>query len=421
MQTATRSTTRFQPGHLRRRSAQRRARPLRIGLIAHPLRTGGGKAVGQSLIAAMGRLGPQNEYLVTCPPRMGYEEIICHLPHAESLVIPPRGPLGAWIQWQGRLCRRLIEAKLDVAFSLANFPVPGLAVPQAVLLHNPHLVYPPDHAPHPNLLTRWISRTRRAGFARMIRRADMVFCQTRTMARRLGRIVSPSPRTALCPNAVSAQAAAGSEQVPQVFDQLRGRFVLFCPSHPFHHKNIDRLIDAIARHRELLEDVTVLLTFDQANPAAAKLLSRAAAAGLDRQVRNVGILPQAQLQAHYRSADAMILPTSIESFSGTYVEAMQFGCPILTSDMDFAHDVCGDAAVYFDPHDSLSICWAIRHLQQDAHLRDQLRQAAAVRSRQLARSWDQIAADVLGHLRALATGETPSKHTGSDAIPTDTH
>jgi len=53
--------------------------------------------------------------------------------------------------------------------------------------------------------------------------------------------------------------------------------------------------------------------------------------------------------ALYASVDGMILPTLLESFSGTYVEAMHYGVPVFTSDRDFARDVCGDAAYYFDP------------------------------------------------------------------------
>ena len=51
----------------------------------------------------------------------------------------------------------------------------------------------------------------------------------------------------------------------------------------------------------------------------------------------------------------MILPTLLESFSATYIEAMFHGKTILTSDLDFARDVCGEAAFYFDPLNPQSI------------------------------------------------------------------
>lgn len=45
----------------------------------------------------------------------------------------------------------------------------------------------------------------------------------------------------------------------------------------------------------------------------------------------------------------MFLPTLLECFSASYAEAMIMRKPILTSDMGFAHCVCKDAAVYFNP------------------------------------------------------------------------
>ena len=53
----------------------------------------------------------------------------------------------------------------------------------------------------------------------------------------------------------------------------------------------------------------------------------------------------------YRQCDGLLMPTLLESFSGTYVEAMFHNIPIFTSNFDFARDVCKDGAMYFDPFD----------------------------------------------------------------------
>ena len=57
----------------------------------------------------------------------------------------------------------------------------------------------------------------------------------------------------------------------------------------------------------------------------------------------------------YRYCDGLLLPTLLESFSQTYVEAMYYKKPIFTSDLDFAHDACRDSAFYFDPHSAENI------------------------------------------------------------------
>lgn len=49
------------------------------------------------------------------------------------------------------------------------------------------------------------------------------------------------------------------------------------------------------------------------------------------------------------SCDVMFLPTLLETFSVSYLEAMVMNKPILTSNYSFARSICGDAAEYFDP------------------------------------------------------------------------
>lgn len=49
------------------------------------------------------------------------------------------------------------------------------------------------------------------------------------------------------------------------------------------------------------------------------------------------------------SCDAMFLPTLLETFSSSYLEAMVMNKPILTSNYSFARSICGDAAEYFNP------------------------------------------------------------------------
>jgi glycosyltransferase involved in cell wall biosynthesis len=50
----------------------------------------------------------------------------------------------------------------------------------------------------------------------------------------------------------------------------------------------------------------------------------------------------------YEQSDFLFLPTLLECFSASYAEAMMMGKPILTSDLSFAHGICGEAALYFD-------------------------------------------------------------------------
>ena len=96
-------------------------------------------------------------------------------------------------------------------------------------------------------------------------------------------------------------------------------------------------------------------------------------------VINAGPVPQSHLASYFAASQALLLPTLLESFSGSYVEAMHFGVPILTSDMDFAREVCGEAALYFDPHVPKSICQAICTLRDNVEKREELAAKGAQR------------------------------------------
>ncbi len=74
----------------------------------------------------------------------------------------------------------------------------------------------------------------------------------------------------------------------------------------------------------------------------------------------------------YQNADAMFLPTLLESFSASYTEAMQTGTPIITSDLPFAHYCCQDAAFYIDPQNAISIAHSIIELMEDSTMRYEL-------------------------------------------------
>lgn len=70
---------------------------------------------------------------------------------------------------------------------------------------------------------------------------------------------------------------------------------------------------------------------------------------------NVGPVSISECPSLYNECNIMFLPTLLECFSASYVEAMAMKKPIITSNLGFAHTICKDAAVYFDPIDAKDI------------------------------------------------------------------
>ncbi len=76
--------------------------------------------------------------------------------------------------------------------------------------------------------------------------------------------------------------------------------------------------------------------------------------GLAHRLHNLGILNLMECAAAFESATVVFHPSLLEIFSATYIEAMAARRPLAASDRPFAHEICGDAAIYFDPLSSQS-------------------------------------------------------------------
>jgi glycosyltransferase involved in cell wall biosynthesis len=125
---------------------------------------------------------------------------------------------------------------------------------------------------------------------------------------------------------------------------LKGKneFRLITISAFYPHKNLTVINDIIPYLNDSGIDFKFVLTIP-------KDLFNSFFKSYENKIINVGPVPLSHCPYLYKNSDALFLPTFLESFSASYPEAMKMRKPILTSDLTFAHDICGDAAEYFDP------------------------------------------------------------------------
>lgn len=376
---------------------------MRVFVNAVALRDAGGRSVALNFLRAVGAAGTDHSYYVVAPPGRGYESVaqdnvlIDILPKRAGDVLARPLVDRVWLP------RLVDKVRPDVVFSMGNLPVPTTAVPQLVLFHWPYAIYPESPAwRRMDRRSRWLRKLRLRAFVRGLRYATAFAAQTRTAKRRLGDIYAVS-NVCVVPNAVSiTPIAARLDNV--VERQSPDERLLLCLSRYYPHKNIEALVEVarIVRHRG--EPFRFIITIDESqHKAAGELLRRVAREGLGGIIRNIGPVSMETVPSLYRSVDGMILPTLLESFSGTYVEAMHYGVPVFTSDLDFARDVCGGAAFYFDPLDPDSIHRALVTAFDDASLIDR---AVAEGKRAVARmpDWNAVAAAYVRALTRVAGG-----------------
>ena len=179
---------------------------------------------------------------------------------------------------------------------------------------------------------------------------------------------------------------------------LGGRPILLTAAAKRPHKNLLRLLDAIALVPLDFRPVLVLPGYP--TPHEEELRSHAAALGIEADTRFLGWIPAAELDALYRAARGFVFPSLYEGFGLPVLEAMARGVPVLCSDRASLPEVAGTAALFFDPEQPAAIADAIATLLGDPTERERLREAGLERARQF--TWARTArATIDSYGRAL--------------------
>ncbi len=376
---------------------------MRIVVLAYNLIDSGGLSVGRNITALLPRLGGQHEYLMLVPAGRGYD---AHIGNSRVTVRPVvRMGLAARVGFDMFALPAIVKAyRADLVLALGNIGLSGCPCKQAVLIHQSQVVYPSRQHGSPILKDRFRLWAVKRRIRKCLGSTDLVFCQTPVMQRRFAEEMRyPIEKVKLMPNAVSEFAKqTENPPVPAVLAQKNGWFNLFLLAHYMPHKNFEVLIEMFLHFREELRDVRCIITIArEQNKKAAILLDNIKKYHLEHQIINVGRLKQEELAGYFCNSDAMFFPTLLESFSGTYLEAMHFGLPILTSDLDFARYVCDDAAVYFDPWNPKDIVEKILLMKNSQLQRKRLIQRGSQRLSMFFRSWEQIVSELLREIEKL--------------------
>ncbi len=113
----------------------------------------------------------------------------------------------------------------------------------------------------------------------------------------------------------------------------------------------------------------------------------------------LGYLPDNQLTAVWQGCSCLIFPSLYEGFGIPVLEAMQFGKPVLCSNVTSLPEVAGDTALMVAPEDTDGLAAAIGRLLDDATLRAEL--ARRGRARAATFTWERCAAATVEVYRSL--------------------
>ena len=292
----------------------------------------------------------QHRYHVLVPSGVGYEEFNTSPVKVEIIPEVMKSPFKRlWLDYTW-FDKKIKEVKPDVIFTMGNIAIPS-QVKQGVLFMYPYAIYP-EEAKVWEILTlknRIDLRLRNRLFKSRLKYADMVFPQTKTSEKRLHQYYRKRlNKTCVIPTAYSK--IDSGEKGLSFFDKQEGGKYLLCLTKYYKHKNVEIFLPLAKKLKAKGSKLKIVTTIgaDQGE-GAKRFIEKIAKNKLESHLINIGPVPFKDVPALYEHVDALILPTLLESFSATYADSLSLRVPIFTSDRDFAKDVCGDSAFYFDP------------------------------------------------------------------------
>jgi len=308
----------------------------------------------------------------------------------------------------------------DLLLSMNNQAALGVPCPQMVLFHNAYYIYPV--AEWPALLSifeRASLLVQRQLFALAAPRCACVVAQTAVAAKRLHQQYGIDPtRLAIVPNAVAPEHHGPHTEASRLLaarmrNAAAGRIGVLTLARYYPHKDLEFIVRVARRLRDLDDRrfVFFITVAAEQHSGARALLNTIDGESLGDEIVNIGPVGYGELRSAYQAAQICFLPTVLESMSGTYLEALQYQMPVVTTDRDFARDACGAAAQYFPPGD---IDAAIHQLRTAAETVSSETVPGGASAR---RSWTDVCRDLASLIDSVSRSNAAPDMTGEHGCP----
>ena len=342
---------------------------MRFLLTFAPARLGGAVQISSSLLAELRRAGGDHRYLAVLSPQLDdltdrsqFDE------RFEFTVLEPRPTaLGPALVRARRIIGRVEQSFAPHAvFSVFGPAMWRPGAPHLVGFANGLFLFDRSRFIRDTELSDPLSalryRIRRSLMMHQVgREADAWWVETDYARNALATEIGVDPnRIRVISNTYAAQFEQAEFAAPaEPGEGQPFRFAYLAARYP--HKNFGLIRQVLPLLAERGLDVEFLLTLSPAEVEAELGTDPLVA----QHVVALGSIPPDEVPDVYRRVHATFVPSLLEIFTGAYPESMRASRPLLTSDLPFARDLCGDAAAYFDPWDAEAAADAIERFVAD--------------------------------------------------------
>lgn len=206
---------------------------------------------------------------------------------------------------------------------------------------------------------------------RLMKKAHYIVTQTETTKQGIIRVTG-LPKENVC---------VVSNVLPAAFAQLDNSHLseekqwidVACVGAPVPHKNFDILPKVLVElHRLGIDNLRFQVTIPKDLPIWKRISEELKVNGMENKVVNHGRMSQAQMADMYRRCSLCFLPTLLEVFSASTLEAMFYDLKIVATDFGFNREVLGNASLYYEPMNAADAAQQFARLLSDKALQENL-------------------------------------------------
>ncbi len=364
--------------------ANQSPRPLRLGIDARfygPIGKGLGRYIQEIVdnVVAIDEL-QEYQFVVFLRPE-NFDELVIEQPNLTKVLVDV-----SWYGWQEQIIfpYYIWQAKLDlIHFPHFNVPL-FVPCPFVVTIHDLILTqFPSRRASTLSFLRYWFKHLMyRLVIGCALKRAKKIIAVSQFTKNDLIKqlkvkeekiVVTYEGVTNLEKGRDSLFVAKLDDKETLDYYKITGRFLLYV-GNAYPHKNLDFLLTCFAKLHPKYPDLRLVLVgrddyFYKQLKIEAKRLNLWQAENVNSPIIFAGYVPDPQLKILYKQAFAYIFPSLYEGFGLPPLEAMANYCPVISSDQASLPEVLGAAAIYFSPHDEISLIEAVKKIMADEPLR----------------------------------------------------
>jgi glycosyltransferase involved in cell wall biosynthesis len=330
-----------------------------------PIKKGGGQQVATSFINVLSQnnLGQGFFFLVTSGTHI--DNLLKELKFDNVVRINP-GLLSRLYFEQIELKSIVVKYSIDLIFTMFGPGLPPVGVPAVVGCAYSNLFFPEIDFWKRNsyvkkLKLKLIDKFR---LKRTLAANGIIFENEAMRNRAISLFDYPAKKCVFIKPSISIKKP--DKQVTNQFILKPGfKILLLTGWHP--NKNIDRVPYILNELKQLNPEAlfNFVITVKNDDPQTIALMATAKQLGIDDHIECIGAITPEAVPALFDEVDAVLLISVLESFSNNIIEAWTYEKPLIISDLEWATEICKDAALYVPPDNEKEIAKRILNLYSD--------------------------------------------------------